>query len=64
MFRPSNPQNKYLTEMEVNEWRREREEKKKEERRSAVRFWITTAIAAVAALTGIVGIVLQFALRQ
>lgn len=63
-FFPSDPSDRHRTQAELKEWKDELERRKKIEKRETIRFWVTTVIAAVAALAAVAGVVLQLVLAQ
>ncbi len=58
-FIPSDPQDKHRSQIEIMNWEANLKEKKDREKREARRFWFTAICSAIAAVAAVAGVVLQ-----
>jgi hypothetical protein len=59
VFFPSDPCDKVKTQAELRHYEEELENRRKQQKRDDVRFWISAVLSGIAAMAAVVGVILQ-----
>ncbi len=64
VFTPSDPHDKHKSQIELMNWEADLKEKKDRAKRESRRFWFTAICSAIAAVAAVAGVLLQLILAQ